>query len=54
MCVKIVIPRVFQNADGAMFFVTLSCVCKALGFFLFYAVLCEISAYFVRSVSRDV
>ena len=32
-CVKIVIPRIFQTADGAMFFVTLSCVCKSFVFF---------------------
>jgi hypothetical protein len=29
-CVKIVIPRIFQTADCAMFFVTLSCICKSL------------------------
>jgi hypothetical protein len=52
-CAKIVIPRIFQTADGAVLFATLSCVCKSLDFFI-CAVPCEIGDCWVRSVSHDV
>jgi len=52
-CAKIVIPRIFQTAGGAVLFATLSCVCRSLDFVI-CPVPCEISVCWIRSVSHDV